>query len=829
MVATLSRLSELDHGLLLIAHLICADEQIHIEEARALQSLSEEVGSNQATKAALEAILANQPEAPPVYDLAKNVSAGQKTEILQQLLAVACLDGYLAPVEKAFVNSVAKLWDFAEEDVERIRLHAQRTQRSSSKTKEGSEIAEDDISRGAQILKGAESVLSRALVERLTKIAPQNLGRHVRRLQQEILLAGPEYDEAISNCAKVAKQDYKYAESRLKSTHKTLKLLKKDLQDVLDRLSSQVTDGEGGQSLEDVVSRLDATRKGLNDKILLELEHIRSVLKSKHRSLNHFTIAFMGKTKAGKSTLHATVTGEGWEGIGVGMQRTTRYNRVYEWKNIRIIDTPGIGAPGGESDEAIAKSVVDESDVICYVVTDDSIQESEFEFMKVLKDRTKPLIVLLNIKKNLKDSRRLEHFLKNPDKLFQTGNNGIDGHINRIRRYAQEHYSNGYLDVVPVMLLAAQFARQEKDKKRASKLLEASRIKDFLDSLRMAIIDYGAIRRSQTLLGSTVYSIEEPLIWIKEQAEAYHQQAEIISSQRDRLKKEFDEALNDIQSDLKIKLQSVFAELGQSLDSFAAENWERSSEDIQNAWKEKLKQYELNKRLESAVQEAQLELENRTKETLEEIGTELELLSNFKTTTTGFKTEGQRFFEKHKEKIAFGAAVIGLAAFLPPLAPFAFVIGGVGTILGIFASTLKSKSKRQCEAVSSIRNQLAEQLSANEKKVLEQTQKQIEKCSETISTSVDDYFRQLSDGLSQIADCLHNAEADLSASVSTLNKAYASRILLWATGKSRPVSRVQRDFGKKMQIWPASSSAKDSLQKSTEELSRILQETIVIH
>ena len=101
--------------------------------------------------------------------------------------------------------------------------------------------------------------------------------------------------------------------------------------------------------------------------------------------------------------------------------------------------------------------------------------------------------MLLNIKKNLQDSRRLEYFLKNPDKPFLTGDNGIDGHINRIRRYAQEHYSNGYLDVVPVMLLAAQLARQEEDKKQASKLMEASRIKDFEDLLRMAIIDYGAI------------------------------------------------------------------------------------------------------------------------------------------------------------------------------------------------------------------------------------------------------------------------------------------------------------------------------------------------
>jgi len=829
MVATLSRRDELDHNLLLIAHLVCADGQIHIQEAKALQSLSKEVGSNQSTQTALDSILGKLPEAPTIHELAKNIAPGQQTEALQQLLAMACIDGYLAPVEKAFINSVAKFWNIAGEDVERLRLIAQQAQRSKSRMGGNETSAEDDLSKGAQILKGTESVLSRALIERLADVTPK-LGRHVRKLQKEILLAGPEYDDAIARCAKVAQKDYRFTDAQLRKAHKTLMLLREDLQDVLDRLSSHVSQNKGGKTLEDVITRLDETRRVLDTRTIKELEGIRVVLKAKHRSLNHFSIAFMGRTKAGKSTLHATVTGEGWEGIGIGKQRTTRYNRIYEWKNIRIIDTPGIGAPGGESDEEIARSVVDESDVICYVVTDDSIQASEFEFMKVLKDRTKPLIVLLNIKKNLTgDPRRLEHFLKNPDKLFKKGENGIDGHVNRIRRYAQEHYSNSYLEVEPVMLLAAQMARQEKDKKQSSKLLEASRIQNFLNSLRMAIVDYGPIRRSQTLLGSTVYSVEEPLGWVKEQADSYHQQAELIANQRERLKQEFSEALSDVQADLKVKIQGVFSELRQSLEAFATDHWESSAEDIQKAWAVKLKQHELNQQLENLVQAAQSDLEHRTQETLEEIGTELELLSNFKTTATSFKTENQKFFEQHKEFVALGAAVLSVAACIPPLAPIAPLLLGASFVLGVFAKTLKGKAKRRSEAVSSIRSQLIEQLSSHEKQVLDQTHEQLEKCSQTIAASVDDYFRQLSDGLNKIAICLQTTGSALSEITNTLNTAYASRILLWATGKAQKVGRVQRDFGKEMNIWPASASVKDSLQRSPEKLSQILQETIVIH
>ncbi|PZO48911.1 MAG: hypothetical protein DCF15_17425 [Phormidesmis priestleyi] len=581
MVASTIAKPQLNCNLLLLAHLVCADEQIHIQEAKALQSLTEQISADQTTKDALEAILSKAPTAPTVEALAQKILPGQQIESLKQLLAVACIDGYLAPVEETFVTNVAKLWNISEEEVKHLRLSAKQARRSQFSLK----ADKDDLSRGAHILKGTESVLSRALIKRLADIAPESLGRRVHKLQQEILLAGPEYDKAIEICAKVAQKDYRFADSGLSSASKTLKDLREQMQSVINQLGSQVAKAGSGKTLGDVVAQLEATRQELDERTLKELEDIQLALKAKQRSLNHFTIAFMGRTKAGKSTLHATVTGEGWEAIGVGMQRTTRYNRVYEWKNIRIIDTPGIGAPGGEDDEAIAGSIVDESDVICYVVTDDSIQETEFEFMKVLKERTKPLIVLLNVKKNLQDSRRLEHFLKNPDKLFIKGDNGIDGHIERIKRYTKEHYANGYLDIVPVMLLAAQLSRKSEDKKQAAKLLQASRLKDFLDSLRMAIVEYGPIRRSQTLLGSTVYSVEQPQKWAEVQTKKYYEIAEDISNKRIRIKKESETALIDVKETLNQNIKVIFADLNKSLDVFCNAHWKDSEKDIQKAWK----------------------------------------------------------------------------------------------------------------------------------------------------------------------------------------------------------------------------------------------------
>lgn len=140
------------------------------------------------------------------------------------------------------------------------------------------------------------------------------------------------------------------------------------------------------------------------------------LLDKKKRNIHYFTIAFMGRTKAGKSTLHKVVTQQDDDDIGIGKLRTTRYNRSWYWDRLRIVDTPGIGAPGGEVDTEIAKSIIDEADMICYIVTSDSIQETEFDFFETIKDRNKPLYIILNYKSNL-SGIRLKKFLENPHRM----------------------------------------------------------------------------------------------------------------------------------------------------------------------------------------------------------------------------------------------------------------------------------------------------------------------------------------------------------------------------------------------------------------------------
>ena len=543
----------------------------------------------------------------------------------------------------------------------------------------------------------------------------------------------------------------------------------------------------------------------------------------------------MGKTKAGKSTLHAIITGGGWDAIGVGKQRTTRLNRIYEWKNIRIIDTPGIGAPGGKTDEEIAQSVVEESDVICYLLTNDSVQETEFEFLRLLKEKAKPLIVLLNVKNNLRDSRRLEYFLKEPNKPFtKTGKNDLAGHIERIRRYAKQHYANDYFDIVPVMLLAAQLSSESEHQQNKEKLFKASRMQDFLDSIRVSLVENGAIRRSQTLLGSTVGAIDKPNKWVTQQTQIYQELTETLKNKDKTIKRDISKAKNDNCDYLILGISTIFQEAVSEIPQFSKDNWNSDEMTLNINWEKKIKSLNFDERLKNIFTESSTKFQKEVQETLEEVGNELQLL--VKLTGGNFKFT-QQDSNSFRDLLRIGGGILLVAGtvltfFAPPIG---FAIGIVATVIGSITGFFKSKEQKQREAAQNISDSLISQLDDYQQETLQQAEKEFNKYCNSVANSVNNYFEELIAGLEGIAEELNTAKAKLDNNANDLNRAYAKRIIDWCIDKYEPlddssiiktIAKVKRDFGKNMTI---QTKSEIKINKSQEEINLVLQEDISIN
>ena len=821
---------QLNYGFLLLVHLICADKQIHSEEIKYLNELCDRANISQQTQDEMDKILTQDIEHLTLNFIAKQVLVGERSQVMRQVLAIAYADGYFAPSEKEMLDRLASLWNWSDTEIDRIIAEAEN---SNDRTNRNSESDRTELSFAAKLFKHEQqSALSRAVIDLAKKAAPEAIGTKVERIERQILLSGHEYDEAIEHCSKIAREDYQYAEEAFKKTESTLKTLIFSLEEVIlkiDRKKGKAT------TAEEVAQQLEESRKSLDTQIIKELDRVKESHQAKHRALSYFTIAFMGRTKAGKSTLHSIITQEGWESIGVGKQRTTRFNRVYEWKNIRIIDTPGVGAAdaGGRDDEEVAQSIVDEADVICYVVTNDSIQEKEFEFLEQLK--AKPLIILLNLKYNLRDSRRLQHFLKNPDKLFaKEGKNGIGGHINRIRRHVSKNY-NDYFEIVPVMLLAAQLSTEAEHQDNKDKLYKASRIQDFLDSIRESLIKYGAIRRSQTFLGSTVGAIAKPDEWITEQKKAYQDFSTIINSKQKTIQKEIDKARRDSCEYLEQEIAAIFQEVINSIHRFAESNWEAEKYQLNRAWKQNIKDIGLEKRIKLSCEKAGNSFNLKIQESLEEVGKELQLISQIN--LEGFSLDSHDSFDD-KKLFKLGGSILAAIGFgvaiFPPLAGIGIAVGIFGTALNLLSNFFTSKTEKRRQAVEKISNSLREQVKKQQYSISETAIQNLEKHSKDVTININSYFHELIEGLDNIANTLEGSQKSLDSIINYLNRGYAKRILDWSIEQYEPLSvknvaetiaKVDRQFGQSITIKTKTTIA---LKKSLSEIKQVIQEDISI-
>jgi tellurite resistance protein len=779
----------------------------------------------------MERILSHEENHLVLEDVAANISPEQQSEAMRQVLAIAYTDGFFAPLEREFVKQIAQIWKWSPKKIDKILEEAEGFKPKLFNNHE----EQEQLSFAARLLKNEyTSPLSRAVLHFTKQLFPEAIERKIEQLEREIILKGPEYDKAIEQCAKIAKEDYKFAELALNKTESALSNLANNLKKTIEQIQHKNSNKAKANTAKEVANQLEISRESLTAEIIRELENVRESLQAKQRALRHFSIAFMGKTKAGKSTLHAIITGEGWNAIGVGKQRTTRLNRVYEWKNIRIVDTPGIGAPGGQSDEEIARSVIDESDVICYVVTNDSIQETEFQFMKLLKEKAKPLIILLNVKYNLRDPRRLDRFLKNPDNLFaMDGNNGLKGHIERIHRYAQQHYANDYFAIVPVMLLAAQMSYEPEHQEIKNKLFQASRIQDFLDSIRESLIKNGAIRRSQNLLGSTVGSIDHPHKWVAQQTRIYQQLTNTLKSKNQTIQKDIEKARQDALKSLKQKITKIFNDTFNAIPSFAEDNWDANESKMSREWRKILDSLRFEERIKNIYQESGEKFNQQVQESLEEVGRELQLIFQLKRENFKFNQQDSNNF---KNFMKLGGNILSIAGtfvtFLaPPIGIFMIV---AGTIISLVSGWFKSQEQKRREAVQKISDFLSNQLQQQKQKILKQIEEDFNQYYFNVDVKVQNYFDELIKGLKAIATHLATTKIKLDEITTDLNCAYAKRIFDWCFETYEPlteqnikasIAKVTRNFGHNMTI---ETVYQHSNKKHKDEIKKVLQEDVLI-
>lgn len=503
------------------------------------------------------------------------------------------------------------------------------------------------------------------------------------------------------------------------------------------------------------------------------------LLDKKKRNIHYFTIAFMGRTKAGKSTLHKVVTQQDDDDIGIGKLRTTRYNRSWYWDRLRIVDTPGIGAPGGEVDTEIAKSIIDEADMICYIVTSDSIQETEFDFFETIKDRNKPLYIILNYKSNL-SGIRLKKFLENPtDWKDCKGPQSIEGHFKRIEERLNGKYNMDAVAIIPLHLLAAQlYIEGEFDAETLEKLKKGSNITFFIRKIKEEIYNTGCLKKSLSIIDGSSYNIHQVNARIKADCDRLREDVSLLEKTREKISSFFSSEKGKLTSQLSSITDAVKQELKNRANTFSNENYD--NENAGTAWENDYVVKNIFERYKDRISDRIEDFKSRLESELEEVTSDLQMHFQFASfqNIKGGSIRNTRLGVGIFGNILTAAAPVIISQLWNP-AGWILAVGtiAVGMIVLIFTSLFTSKSEKIRKAINKMREQLEkgidENMSKNKSTLLANINSSINSASQEINGAFVAYITGANDILNEMGSLLKKCNNSESA----INSLIGFRIL----------------------------------------------------
>lgn len=647
-----------------------------------------------------------------------NYSVAQKTEIVTLLARIAYGDDYMASSELELLIKVGKLLKL---DIGQI---IEETQSESNKRIDSSQL----------------SSLKR-FVGKMENTIYQSFANSDKKSVVDMMLGGLGYSASIAQITEDAEKD-------LARVTRIIDDLNSMLNEEYNHLASiKPSSKKVSKEVLKIEQIIQGIRGSFNEIIDNSLTSNRDVLDKKRRNIRYFTIAFMGRTKAGKSTLHKVITQQENDDIGVGKLRTTRYNRSWYWNKLRIVETPGIGAPGGEADTEIAKSIIDEADVVCYVVTSDSIQETEFDFFSTIKERNKPLYIILNVKSNLNQAIRLKRFIANPDDWrLGDGPQSIKGHIERIHDKLDGKYNMDAVRIIPIHLLAAQIALSgEQDSKTSKILFEASNISEFTNSVKKEVQLSGSLKKSLSVIDGTSYQINT--IWHKiyTDLKSLKEGNEVLKKKQAKNHMFFKKELAQVEQYLMDIFKNTKKEFKNRASTFASEHYD--DEEAGKAWSNDAVVKSINKRLEQQIQERFNDLNEKIKSELEEMIMDMRI--SLATNNIGSNVSGESVTNTRLAANVFVSVISATLFVWNPLGWSVAVLAVVGIIGSFLSSLFTSKSEKIRKATDKLRKQLSDSIDSgidkNLKQVLENTRKSINDTYKSIDSVLKAYTKNADD------------------------------------------------------------------------------------
>ena len=269
-------------------------------------------------------------------------------------------------------------------------------------------------------------------------------------------------------------------------------------------------------------------------------------------------------------------------------------------------------------------------------------------------------------------------------------------------------------------------------RKHAKALYRSSHIQDFLDALRVTIIEEGILKRSQTLIDGTLYVLKQTHSELMDYREPLTTLQERLENKRIQLPQQLERSYA-IGRASQGQIEELFSRLVGDA-RVAARHYDKSSYEIEEAWRR------LRKVLSSifcCISECSRYLRKDVQDYLEEFDQDLQVV--------GKDDSFQVYFSP--EKIGLGTiAKVGVLALgagalaaigLGPLGIAAGILVGLATFVG---GLFKSKEKKRAEAIEKLTDALYDASREQKREVLKAADDKFSKLHRNTLQQLGSYF-----------------------------------------------------------------------------------------
>lgn len=734
-----------------IAELVFADQLVDVHELEAIEAdawFRAYLSQRQLDPAAFTTRLMTAHDDPAVDEQALERLPSVDREPLLCLLAdLTAIDDHHDPRELAILSRFATTLRLQQPPLEqrlseaRLRIEPLRQQLNSPLPLPRKRV---------RALRRADRLFGQPRMDGWAELLRQKL--RLRRWRRETFFNHKAYADSLQEMQRLTLELMPLTQDVLQQATSALT----DLQQGFQRITTGLFAGElPKESQEQLASLLATVRERLDRLVQDDLDGLRNDLLAKQRSLSRFCMAAVGRTKAGKSTLIATLTGRDQAAKGDGGQGFTRYNRAYTYCGIRLIDTPGIGAVGGqgessqqaeERDSQVARSIFPETDLVCFVMDSDSTTPCARELIQQLHHRGKAFIILLNVKAATQGG--LDLCRQRLDAKFaREGEQSISGNIAAIRRDLSGVLGVQPAEAVPIIPIhaisafKATYTVQDPEEKEAWR--DLSRVDVFLEQLDQLITDQAPMLRRRTLRDNPRRELERIATDLEGLTQSLQEQATVFGNTEESALKQVAEIFGDLERSLMGRLDELFKKLEAEATTFSNDNFRRNGSEIERRWRKALERFDLNKKLEDELTWLKTELACR----LEELQADILARLQFQTGTVRFKHRVDFSFDLEFEealrrnvnlgfKVLSGALAIAIVALGLVSWPFSLAVAIIGFIPAIFDWFLPNAEARRQEAKNNLKTKLLETLEEPRAQITSQFQDILSQVRDQVSAAL---------------------------------------------------------------------------------------------